>query len=231
MRLYHGTSSANVSPILQEGLRPRMARPGNWDEYPSRQDMVYLTETYAPYFALCASGDDDDLIILEIDVDRLDKSLLFPDEDFIAQALSHQTGEPLDSLHQKVRSNLGDYQHHAMDSVKGLGNLCHKGVVPPGAITRYCRIDMKRQGDVSWIACDPCISLMNYRFCADKYRSITAWLFGDRPDFLFGVGGNEMHVQMMEQYQPGYRQQVEAMFANKDGITVVPVECVTEGVG
>jgi hypothetical protein len=61
---------------------------------------------------------------------------------------------------------------------------------------------------------------MNYRFCGSRYRSIVAWLFGDRTDFELGIGDNETNIYMLEKNQPGYRKTLETLFSNKDGIEV-----------
>lgn len=182
--------------------------------------MVYISAAYAPYFAIAAVKKKSDLLLLcEIETDRLDQSLLHPDEDFIAQAISHQRGCSIEDCHDEVRRELEGYQHHWQDSVEGLGNAAYKGTIPPSAITRFCTVDLSAQSNLLQ-ACDPSISLMNYRFCGEQYRSVTAWLFGDREDFSLGLAWNESLIAMTEQHRPGYGDEVRAMFANRTGITV-----------
>lgn len=54
--LYHGTSSKYLPSILREGIKPRkLTRQSNWKTtIESRNDMVYLTNAYALYFAICS---------------------------------------------------------------------------------------------------------------------------------------------------------------------------------
>ena len=160
-------------------------------------------------------------LILELDLARIDESRLYPDEDFIVQAISQQSGKSIEDVHDGIRDALEDYQQHAMISLEHLGNCSHKGGIPRVAVTRYCLIDWAARKDIGGIVLDPSISLMNYRFCGEKYRSIIAWLFGDRKDFEVGLGGNEAYIEIVERCQPGYRKIVEDMFANRDGIEVM----------
>lgn len=215
--LYHGTTSKHLMGILQSGLRPRGRRKSNWDHYPSRGDMVYLTTAYAPYFAVTQLDEGEQGVIVEVATDKLNPTSLYPDEDFIAQAMSHQTGLPLAIVHKRVRRTLHQYQHHTCDSVHALGNAAHKGVIPPEAITRYATIDGKLQSSLFWIALDPCISVLNYRFMGPKYRSIIAWIMGDRPDFDADGFGNQSLITQMNPYYVNY---LRSMWANRDGITV-----------
>lgn len=220
MKLYHGTSAANLASIQKHGLRPRGRAHGNWSQYPSRPDCVYLTTAYAPYFAMSAlSGRQRKILIVEVDSDLLDESLFMPDEDFISQAIAANEGRDLAEVHDEVVASLGDYRHHWRDSVAGLGNASYECVVPPEAITRRCVVDLGVRRDLSFV-CDPCVSLLNYKFCGERYRSITAWLFGDRPDFLLGIADNESQFAVYEKLQPGYKALAESVFANKEGICV-----------
>jgi hypothetical protein len=221
MKLYHGTSSRHLKSILRNGIKPRGLRRGNWgDRYASRPDHVYLTETYAYYYALSATGAKSNPLIIEVDVDRLDEDSLFPDEDSVAQVLSRQTRRPLEEVHRDVVENLDRYRHHAIDSLRWLGTLSHKGRIPASAITRWCVVEQPANARVGMVLGDPSISLLNYSLLADQYKSGLAWLFGDRRDFLLSVGGNSQHVSLMETLQPGYGERVEALFRNRDGITV-----------
>ncbi len=51
MLLYHGTSAKYLEAILTNGVRPKGNGSGNWERFPSRQDTVYLTDSYAFDFA------------------------------------------------------------------------------------------------------------------------------------------------------------------------------------
>ena len=39
--LYHGTTTKNLDDILTNGLKPRHDKESNWQEFPSRKDMIY----------------------------------------------------------------------------------------------------------------------------------------------------------------------------------------------
>lgn len=195
---------------------------GNWESYPSRPDMVYLTEAYAPFFAMMAEGDGRP-VMLEIQTDKIDQSRLYPDEDFIAQDLREKTGMPLDRLHQEVRENLLAYQQYAAESLRFMGNAAYLGSIPASAITRYCIVEHERQPHSCMAACDPSISPLNYRFCGGKYRSLTSWFFGDRPDWNLGYGDNERLFAHIDQVNPGDGDRLRESFANRDGITICSV--------
>ncbi len=223
--LYHGTTDKHLASVLACGLLTREStRESNWDSYPSRTDCVYLTDAYAPYFAWSAVEvrDSEKALIIEVDPSVLDREDFFPDEDFIAQAIAKQEKKSIDDVHAEVRDTLELYRHHAWDSLAHLGNICHQGAVPTSAITRYATIDLDKQRDLAWACMDPSISLINYRICGGKYRSIISWIFGDRPDFEVGSGlPNEQYIAMIEKLQPGYADGLAKLFKNRDGINVV----------
>ena len=220
-KLYHGTSAKFLDSILSGGLKPRGRKKGNWESFPSRSDMVYLTTAYAPYFAINSCQKKEKALVLEIDFSKLDYSKLYPDEDFIAQVLAHQQEKSIEDVHEQVRSELEGYQHHMPDSLEGLGNCSHRGPIPAGAISRYVLIDCETRKDLSMMSLDPSISLMNYRFCGSRYRSIISWLFGDREDFEIGIGDNKTYIELLERNEPGYGKRIESLFANRSGIEVV----------
>lgn len=216
MKLYHGTSVKHLEKILSKGLVPRGRRKGNWQEFPSRSDMVYLTTAYAPFFAL-QSGSDKGLIIeVECELDDL-----YPDEDFIAQVLAKQTQNDLHEIHGEVKKNLEFYKHHAVDSIQRLGNCCHKGSISTHSISRYVVIDFRKRTDLAMQFGDPQISLLNYMILGEKYRSTIAWLFSDRTTFQLGFQSNEEHLKMQEKFAPGSIEHFHKLFQNRDGIELV----------
>ena len=230
MKLYHGTSDRYLASILKHGLRPRGRRKkSNWGSYPSRPDCVYLTEAYAPYFAEQATNvkKGERSLIVEVEVDEQDPRLL-PDEDFIAQAMASQLKVSIEAVHLGVRNALEGYAHHALDSLRGLGNVCIKGLVSPEAISRYVVVDFSKQTELWQVCLDPSISLLNYRFCGEKYKSVIKWLFGDSEDYSVGFSGlpNADFVRMMERSQPGYGDRIKGMFVNREGIEVHDHGCI-----
>jgi len=215
--LYHGTSGRHLDSILRDGLKPRSRKRGNWQSYPSIPGHVYLTEAYAGYFATVAAKKGERALIVEVCLE--DDSRLYPDEDFIAQALAAKEKRTIDDFHDHAVKCIAYYRDYVQASLDGLGNASHRGVVPPSAISRYVLVDTKKQSDVIMLSLDPTISLMNYQFCGEKYRTINSWMFGDRSDFSLGFAGqdNEAYLAMMP---AEYRDHAERLFANREGIDV-----------
>lgn len=182
--------------------------------------MVYMTDAYALYFGFMSGSARGECLILEIDTGSLDKERLYPDEDFIAQALAHQLGKPLTEVHDEVRIDIESYRHHAKDSLAAMGNIAHKGVIPATAITRYAMIDCKQQAELAWIGLDPCITPINYQFLGPKYRSMIAWVMGDREDFITDSVNNAT-MELMEQQKPGYMAHWQKVWSNRKGISVI----------
>ena len=91
MILYHGTSERHLHAIQRHGLLPRrITGESNWSgNVASKEEFVYLTDAYPVYFAvgpaLAAEDAPADLLILKVEVDE---DRLYPDEDFIAWALT-----------------------------------------------------------------------------------------------------------------------------------------------
>jgi len=88
MKLYHGTTSLRLQSILADGIRPRSTTGGNYSKYPSRPDLIYLTQSFPFYFGVNAIApgnlDVEKVLVLEVDGDKLNHDLFLPDEDFVA---------------------------------------------------------------------------------------------------------------------------------------------------
>jgi len=176
MKIYHGTTSLNLNKILKKGLIPRGKKKSNWEEFPSRHDLVYVSQSYPFYFGI-NSVKSEPVLVVEIDLEKLDKSLLLPDEDYISQAMSKKA--EIKDIHIKIRDNIEMWQRCWEASLNGIGNCSYKGTIPVSAITRYCLFDFKIRPHVACAMLDPSISIMNYCFLGSKYRSIVSWMFGD----------------------------------------------------
>src|SRR5262245_46070163 len=98
MILYHGTRAAFLPQILEQGVKPRGDKDGNWQHtVTSNPYTVYLSVCYGLYFAMNARDQaglpNGNVAILEIDTDKLDHQRLVPDEDAIERATRDATVE------------------------------------------------------------------------------------------------------------------------------------------
>lgn len=180
MKLYHGTSARLLSSALKHGLRPRDNAASNWEENPSRPDMVYLTTVYPFYFG-CLSQETKELVVFEIDGNALDKQSFFPDEDFITELFRLQDGKELDPCEKgEIRIMIRRYQDQWRNSLRFLGTCAYKGVVPPSAMTRYCLFTPALRPYLTAEFVDSLINTLNFQCCGASLKKTVAWMFGDR---------------------------------------------------
>ena len=184
MILYHGTR-ASCARILDEGIRPRGRRPGNWQHtVTSSAQTVYLTTCYGLYFAAhaaSAGGIQDDAIIVELDTDRLDLASLVPDEDVLEQALRGRDQVRGDLKrrtrhYRRLAATLGGTDYWR-ESLAAMGTCGHLGTVPVEAITRVVLVPQNLVVQYMLRAYDPVINLMNHQVMGERYRQFHRWLF------------------------------------------------------
>ena len=197
MKLYHGTTERIARLALTEGLLPRSesGSDGNWPKMDSCEFMVYMSSAYAPYFAVCAaerSDEDERPALIEIDTDLLADWDMLPDEDAMEQGTrmggdgARQICEAFDdytllegNMHERtawIRDNLECFSDYWEWSLNALGNCAHNGPIPPEAITRVTAFDLRHP--LINMALDPCITVMNYRICGEKYENLTRYFAG-----------------------------------------------------
>jgi hypothetical protein len=221
MKLYHGTSSRYLDRIKREGLKPRGRKRGNWEAHPSHPEAVYLTNSYAVFYAnACAKGRED-LVVLEIDAGLLNPFKFGPDEDFLEQAGRGRDDVPgdmaarnawyKDQLHKYCDDIY--YENSAAElSLQHLGNCIYFGNIPFSAITQIALINVKQASNFVMSCFDPSIILMNYKVCGPKYRNSLKWLFG-----------YELEHDPLDTMTVTFRQMpglVERPALTRDGITI-----------
>lgn len=237
MKLYHGTTEAIARRALKCGLKPRgtTKQGGNW-EMESQPDCVYLTETYAPYFAFSATNDAAETWgIVEVDIGLLDEDNMRPDEDYLEQVTRGHGPAPAASMEERTlwyRERLDEFAHHWTGSVASLGNAAHMGLIHKKAITRIALYEPRSNPYITMTAVDPQISLANFAFMSDKYRTLTRWFFGDdvSPEHLDAsflweptaddIGGHT-HLLITES-----RRAVTTAIAQRDGLTIIKQQSV-----
>ena len=203
--LFHGTSERFLKTILSDGLRPRGTADGdgNWDDFPSRPDMVYLTTAYPLYFAQCAAEGGERLLIVETRLDSLMESLIHPDEDVVSQSIARHEGIPLREAHQVVIDNLEVYQHAWESALNAMGNVAYQGAIPANDLTRYALVDLEKLNPfLSMAMLDPSITPLNYMIKGAWYRHFTSWCFGDEPELPHLVELRSIAASMEAAGQP-----------------------------
>ena len=201
MKLYHGTTEAAFRAIEAAGaiLPRRKVGVNNWTHTgaPSHPDAVYLTECYAPYFGMTALTDavlaedpDVRVAVIEIDAARIVAGLT-ADEDALEQAtrtgsinksqLRHRTAVARGRLKKLAGTEAWS------DSLAYMGTCAHMGPIPVDAFSRVALVSIRDNPWWAMNAMQPSITRMNYLFCGDEYRALTAQAFelGEVREFNF----------------------------------------------
>lgn len=192
--VYHGTDAETARLAVETGILPRsMTGKSQW-ETESHPDHVYLTRLYAGYFGYKASKGGP-IGIIEVDLDRLSPDNLYPDEDFVEQGLralgkvskSIAGDKYLRARTLAVRYQIERYKDCWAESLEALGNVAHRGVIPPSAITRVVIYDPLSNPVLTNMMLDPTITVLNSTLFGETYQRLTAWLMGDpvKPEELF----------------------------------------------
>ena len=191
--LYHGTSSRWLKNILKVGLEPRGSHPArdNWKHvaHRSHRRCVYLTDSYAPYFSHNTCRNEDEAVIIEIRLDSLNQTNLYPDEDFLEQITRgrDELSGDMSSRTIAYRKRLFEFDRFTPTgnanyplwwqlSLASLGTCSHKGVIPVQAISRIVTYPYSSNFQLTFVW-NPTISLINQRICGDRYRELTRRLF------------------------------------------------------
>ena len=178
--LYHGTHLSNLESVLACGLHPRGEAPSSWPEQPSRPDCVYLTTNQGFAYGR-VNNEDGKVAVFEVELASLNKRLLYPDEDFVAdyRALQPGSGGTYHDFLPVVITNISSYKKFWKESIEGMGSVAHRGPIPVQAITRYCTVDFRQRQYLGMTLEGPVSSLWQYHVLKDKLSQNTQWFFGD----------------------------------------------------
>lgn len=182
-KLYHGTSSAHLGKILNQGLLPRAhtGESGWAHTLESRADAVYLTSAYPLHYAANVAKDGAQLLLLEIDTSKLDVELFMADEDGLAQTRAQLDKLPrywtLEDITEHYRKHAHEYPAEASLSV--LGVCAYRGSIPAAAVSRMALLSASTAAQLILSGIDPTVSAGHYRYLGAQFEASVAWLFGD----------------------------------------------------
>ena len=218
MLLYHGTSERVARKALSEGLRTRRSLniKGNWHHtVQSNPKAVYLTDSYAGYFAMTAARNQSPAVV-EVDVTRLNPFDLYPDEDLLEQSGRGHDDVPGDTIARTkhYRRIMTDYVDKWEHSLRYMGTCAHMGDIPPEAITRIAIIDEKALRPFCFAHLNPSISIMNYAVCGAEYRWLSAVIF--EPDLPI-----TQDVYLHEMRKPFYEEMQKLLLNNPEAIKII----------
>ena len=200
--LYHGTTAKHLPQILCDGITTRREhrKTSNWKGTragSSHLDFVYLTDTY-PFFFSMANTKKSSAVVFEIEMKSMNGHLLYPDEDFILEALKQQGRK--DTTLEVSRQLLAYNRELWQVSLDKLGTVSYLGSIPAHALTRYVTVDFDVRKILGMNILDPTISVINKLVRGQFYQELLKWFFGDTPqlpqvkDFTDRAGDME-HIQ------------------------------------
>lgn len=146
MILFHGTSNNRLGPIIQDGIKPRGRKKGNWfTNVESNTQMVYLTSQLinAQFYAVRAgiATNTTTGALLLIDPNRLDHSKLRADENFYKE-------DDFCSFEKRRKQRVAAGEDvRWQESLKQTQLCAYRGIVTPEAIIEYHQINIK---DMIW---------------------------------------------------------------------------------
>lgn len=186
MKLYHGTTEKNAESIMKSGkIKPRGLRKvaSNWKEtVESNEKTVYLTDIYGAYFAAAVTKPPERWAIIEIESDELDKRLMVPDEDYLEQATRDNAelniGGTMKERTEVFRSNISKFKYLWRDSIENMGTCGYMGEVSLKVFTKVVMYKPVSNKVITYAAIDPTITIMNHRYCGNRYRALTRWFMG-----------------------------------------------------
>lgn len=192
--IYHGTRGEYSDNILENGLKPRKSTGrSNWSDsdMDSLPNHVYLTDVYGIYFGMCSVDNmkEEPIAVFKINLDMLNEDKLYPDEDFIEQAIrkpelgikskgNYSEEDTITQRTKSVRDSIELYKEYWMASLNGIGNISHKGKIPSEAIKSVSVVNAPMS---FYMQIDPTITIENYTLIGkNRYKFYNNLIFGKK---------------------------------------------------
>lgn len=232
VKLYHGTTETIGLQAKAEGLRPRkMTGKSNWKHIvESNPSLIYLTTAYAPYYALQAVNEGENIAIVEIETDLLDESKFRPDEDFIEQVTRKDEknsagiiGKTMNERTKYIRNHIDEFSNSWKLSVEHLGNCGYKGIITGKAITRVSVVDISKCLSMCSEVLEAVITLANFSVCGAQYRMMTRWFMGEPvtvEDWFRTQSVNPLGY-LNEKEKASTVKKISKFLANQSGIVII----------
>lgn len=176
--LYHGTGSKHLASIKKHGLRGRKpGSVGNFPKIPSGLGRVYLSDTFALWYAMDGMPRS---VMLEIDTSQLDPSCWYPDEDWISAASTTGAEEVSDRRARTLRARECAMQHPELagESLAAHGTVAYAATIPAQAITGIVAFTSEQLAALVVGGYDPSPGIQAHRILGGRYRAIHRWAFG-----------------------------------------------------
>jgi len=182
--LYHGTNERLLAKILKYGLKPRGERKSNFDGAmgESRNDLVYLTNCYAPYYAgLSCLKKNDVPVIIKLSIDP-DKTKLYLDEEFIFRLIIGEkknrqqiTNKEISKIYKSINPKTAGKKFWNKKEERNIDwrdSLNFMGTVACSYVSRKDLIGVAREKrKLEFVLnCDPSITPINYEICGPRYK-------------------------------------------------------------
>ena len=164
MILYHGTSASKGRQIKKYGFITDKSY--NWEVH-SKNGFVYLSYSYAPFYAMMNKNNETDLALIRVEVKPKD---LYPDDDYLMLALfnrSKYTQKELDKI------DMEDYKRLGKKSLEYMGNVAVKVKVANQGIKGIRYFD----GSKLIYKVDPSITPINFVVMGKYYHDLTEWIY------------------------------------------------------
>lgn len=197
--------------------------------------MVYLSLAYAPYYAVSATPNGERMALVEVDTQKLEQGRIHPDEDYIEQCLRVATkalkqfrleNASLQKRQRFVRRHLDRWKGLWPGCLEHFGNICYKGQVEPSAITRIVVYSAAENPELTFLSMEPTITIQNYKFCGNQYRTLTKFFIGDEinPEDLAmrvpaQMTGEPQYIELLARIKHMIaNRKVETIFENPEAL-------------